>query len=84
MCMKYEDIYEGCWDYLFFDLNTDGDYSLCSIPELLIKYYGVEFIDREKVRIRFLKLMEELHEEGAIKPHMKDENILDPRKWPKN
>lgn len=79
--MKYEDIYEGCWDYLFFDLNKDEDFSLCSIPELLIKFYGVEFIDREKVRIRFLKMMEELHEEGAIKPQIKDKNILDPRKW---
>lgn len=60
MCWTYEDKYERCFDYLFFD----GEDSLI----FLLDEYGVEIVDRDKFQSEFLKLLDKLHEDGTIRP----------------
>ena len=69
MCFKYEEMYEGgCWDFLEFGIG-DRDVGDGSITNILEDEYGVEigeeFIDR------FLRFMEQMHEQGIIKPKPK-------------
>lgn len=66
MCWKYEDKYERCFDYLFFD-GWEGDESLVDILE----NYGVEIVDRDKFQSEFFEMLEKFHESGIIRPTKK-------------
>src|SRR3990167_8605526 len=65
MCMKYEDEYLGCFDWMMFD---PPDYDTHSIKLLLEDWYGVKIVDEAKFRERLYSLFEKAHEEGVIRP----------------
>lgn len=62
MCLKYEDEYAGCFDYLFFPMGGNN-----SLAELL-GYYGAELTDEKIVHDEFYALLESWHERGIMKP----------------
>jgi len=67
MCMKHEDKYKGCADWVGIAYpiheNSDGEYLIPSIEDLM----GAE-IDREKAEQEFLDLLDSWHERGIMKP----------------
>lgn len=62
MCLKYEDEYSGCFDYLFIDDGSGND-----IITLLGKY-GATIKNWQTVHDEFYALLESWHERGIMKP----------------
>lgn len=60
MCWTYENKYERCFDYLFFD----GEDSLI----FLLDEYGVEIVDKKRFEIEFFEMLDRFHENGTIRP----------------
>ena len=63
MCMKYEDEYKTCFDVPFVYPMYREDSIL---P--LVNFLNIQVNDWEAFRLALLKMMEQLHETGAIAP----------------
>ena len=62
MCMKYEAQYQECFDHLFYRVDeTPNLYNL-------LEEYNVRIVDQKEFAIRIIKILEELHELGIIRP----------------
>ena len=62
MCMKYEEKYDQCFDFMFFE---GGDESLIVF---LREHYGIEITDNEKFEMAMMAFWADMHEKGIIKP----------------
>lgn len=63
MCMKYEELYDGCFDYMFFDVHPDQN-----ILRFFEEEWGIVAMDSERIRYTLFSLIETWHEEGVIVP----------------
>jgi len=62
MCMKYENLYGDCFDYLFTSNDLGG------IVDLLRIRYRIEIIDMRTFKFEILSAFARAHEVGAIRP----------------
>lgn len=69
MCMKYENEYLGCFDWMFFD----EVYPEHSIQLLLKDWYGMKIVDVDGFGARLFELFETAHEDGTVRPMTEDE-----------
>lgn len=63
MCMKREDCYETCFDFMFMD----GGFQR-TLPVYLRDEFGIEVLDSDKFRGEMFALLERAHDAGIIKP----------------
>ena len=70
MCMKYEDDYTACFDYMMFEEN----YEEYSLKLMLRDWYGMKIMDEKEFRGRLFELFESAHEKGIVRPLTEEEH----------
>lgn len=74
MCLKQEDQYDHCFDFMFIDGGFEK-----TLPMYLWDEFGMEVVKLDVFEKRIKDLLEQMHDAGIVRPVQSGIGIGDPR-----